>query len=100
MDYFRDISSIYGAWVGIVIGYFFGSRKVETLTEKIDSMFEEMDFTTKEIDEDYHELQETKNNIEDLYTKAKQELQYIVAKSPNLDKDLLERLKSEHDIIV
>ncbi|WP_148687524.1 hypothetical protein [Candidatus Nitrosocosmicus hydrocola] len=40
IEYFKDVSAIYGAWVGIAIGYFFGSRKVESLTEKIDDYME------------------------------------------------------------
>jgi IS1 family transposase len=101
MDYFKETAAVYGAWVGIVIGYFFGSRKVENLTNEVEELMKEIDITTDEYDEDYQELDDKKEKLEEQYAKSKFELQYIVGRySQHLDEDLLQRLKNDHGIII
>jgi hypothetical protein len=101
IEFFKDISAIYGAWVGIVIGYFFGSRKVETLIEQVDEFMDKLEITDEENDREYEELEKEKEEIENKYDKAKQQLQHIVSSNlQSINKDFLNILKEEHDIII
>jgi cobalamin biosynthesis protein CobD/CbiB len=101
IEFFKDISAIYGAWVGIVIGYFFGSRKVETLIEQVDEFMDKLEITDEENDREYEELKNEKEKIENKYDKAKQQLQHIVSKNLHtLNSNFLNTLKEEHDIII
>ncbi len=101
IEAFKDISAIWGVWVGIVIGYFFGSRKVETLTDKVDEFMNNMECSYDDYEKEYKELENDFNDVEKKYEKAKQELQHIVSSNiQNIDKDLLKKLKDEHDIII
>jgi hypothetical protein len=100
IEYFKDVSSIYGAWIGIVIGYFFGSRKVEVLTEKIDNYMEFAEMTDNDWEQSYNTLFNEKQEIEILYSSSVKSLQYIVAKNPEICPELKENLKTEHGIII
>ncbi len=113
IEIFKTVSSIWGAWVGAVIGYFFGSRPVEGLTRRVeealeskdsfrqqmDSLLREMDIiedkSEKEIDEIYDDF----DKLEEKYKKAISDIQFIVARHHTiLDKDYLETLKKEYGI--
>lgn len=101
LDSFKDVGAIYGAWLGIVIGYFFGSRKVEALTEKVDEFMDNMECSYDEYENEYNELEDDFNDIKNKYEKAKNELQHVISSnSQNMDKEFLKRLKDEHDIII
>ena len=45
---FKDVAGIWGVWVGSVIGYFFGSRQVEELSRRVDSVLGDMDMNEDE----------------------------------------------------
>jgi hypothetical protein len=101
IEHFKEASAVFGAWVGLVIGYFFGSRKVEELINKVDRYMEEADITAIEYEEELDELEEKNQGCNSSYNKAKSELQYIAGRyHQHLDKELLERLKNDHGIII
>lgn len=49
---FREVSLVFVGWVGSVIGYFFGSRQVDRLTEKIDGLVRISEERVKELEEE------------------------------------------------
>ena len=63
---FKDIASLWGAWIGAAIGYFFGSRPVDKLIEKIEDI-------TKLAEQYLRDLDITRNSLlfqQQQYTQA------------------------------
>jgi hypothetical protein len=106
-DLFRDISAIWGAWIGTAIGYFFGSRPVETLSKRIEQVLDDLDDSSERnetiIDAYESELEASRELItkyKEDFEDAKNTLQYITVKySQNFDTDLLTRLKNKYGVI-
>ena len=101
IDAFKDIASVWGVWVGTVLGYYFGSRPMEALTRRINAFMDTVDDSS----EDYErQLDEADKDIDDLqakYDNAVMDIQYIVLKYPSaLDKPLIERLKTDYEVLV
>ena len=99
-EQFKDIAAIWGVWVGSVIGYFFGSRPVDILSRRVSGLLNDLEISDEEREKDIKKSEETINKLKQSYDKAKMELQYIVKRyhSEINDTDLLNRLRTEHDI--
>ncbi|MGC2572385.1 MAG: hypothetical protein WA364_12820, partial [Candidatus Nitrosopolaris sp.] len=48
IEMFKDVSAIYAGWIGISIGYFFGSKQVDVLIQKIGDIIRISEDRTKE----------------------------------------------------
>ena len=70
IDIFKDVSAIYVGWIGISLGYFFGSKQVDVLIQKIGDIIrisedrtKELEFEKKKYEETNLELQREKNQL-------------------------------------
>ena len=99
-EQFKDIAAIWGVWVGSVIGYFFGSRPVDILSRRVSGLLNDLDISDEEREKDLKKSEETITKLKESYDKAKMEIQYIVGRYHNEinDADLLNRLRTEHNI--
>jgi hypothetical protein len=92
---FREVSLVYVGWVGAVIGYFFGSRQVDRLIEKIDGLVRIGEERLKELEEERRKVAIERLNVE----KSKTEMYEIVRqyeKSLETAKDTIEMLKRKY----
>ena len=71
IDIFKDVSAIYVGWIGISLGYFFGSKQVDVLIQKIGDIIrisedrtKELEFEKKKYEETNLEVQREKNQLE------------------------------------
>jgi hypothetical protein len=107
----KDLISIWTAWVGSVIGYFFGSRPVEALTDRVEKVLKDVDDGEdyyEEILDDYEEKLDVSESLIEEYKnkfdKSVSMIQYLLAKHggqlTNLDKGVSERLKNEYGVII
>jgi len=71
IETFKDVSAIYAGWIGISLGYFFGSKQVDVLIQKIgdiirisEDRIKELEFEKKKYEENNLELQREKNQLE------------------------------------
>lgn len=114
LETFKDVSAVWGAWVGSVIGYFFGSRQVDALIQKIDGIMRLSEQRVKELEESRRNYEKATEDIRYIYSTYDQELAKgkEIAKAYNkavdditlvvnnysqhLPQDLAERLKSEY----
>lgn len=115
-DLFKDIAALWGLWIGTALGYFFGSRPVDELIKKIDTINE---LTEKHLEnleasqKKYHQAAEDINTSKKMYEeyfkrlqqaaeshkKAVEEIKNIIINYGNtLPQELRERLKSEYGI--
>jgi hypothetical protein len=99
-DLLNDIAAIWGGWIGAAIGYFFGSRPVEALTNRVEGMMNEWEISDEESEEEINDLLDDMDDLEDKYNKAVKDIQFIAIKySERLDNDLLQRLKNDYEIL-
>lgn len=101
IEYFKDVSAVYGAWVGIAIGYFFGSRQVENLTQRIEDLMRNLGIANDDYEKALNDCEDTADTLQDKYEKAVDDLRYIMIKhGENLGRGLLERLMNDYNIKV
>lgn len=100
---FKEISSVWGVWVGSVLGYYFGSRPVDALSRRVQDVLGELDINRDEYEAELNEQDSLIDNLQDKYDSAVRDIQYIVIKYPSpltTDTALIERLKKEYGVIV
>lgn len=98
---FKDVSAIYGAWIGIAIGYFLGSRPVQLLTERIDELLNNIELSREEYETMLKECEKDADELEDDYDDIYDELQHIVVNyKQHLPQELLERLKKKYRVVI
>jgi cell shape-determining protein MreC len=78
---FKEVTAIYAGWVGSVIGYFFGSRQVDKLVDKIDGLTRLSETRLKELEDEKRKYREKRsqyeNAIEDISRRAEQQEELI-----------------------
>jgi hypothetical protein len=98
---FKDIAPVWGAWVGSVIGYFFGARQVEALTERVNAVLNDLTASYDSYEAELDDAEETAEELEDDYNAAVDDMQLLLTKyCQNLPTDLQERLKNAYGVIV
>jgi hypothetical protein len=101
LDAFKDIASVWGVWVGTVLGYYFGSRPTEALTRKIGQVLDMVNDSGQDYERQLDEADEDLEDLQTKYDNAVRDIQYIVLKYPSaLDKPLIERLKADYEVLV
>lgn len=99
IDAFKEIASVWGVWVGAVLGYYFGSRPMEALAKRVNSFMDTVDDSSEDYERQLDEADDTIDDLQAKYDKAIKDIQYIVLKYPTaLDKELTERLKTDYEV--
>ena len=92
---FREVSLVFVGWVGSVIGYFFGSRQVDRLTEKIDGLVRISEERVKELEEERKKVADERLIVEKSKTKM-YEIMRQYEKELESAKDTIEMLKRKY----
>ncbi len=95
IEIFKDVAAVYAGWVGGVIGYFFGSRQVDRMIEKIDGLVRISEQRVMELEEERRKVAIERLNVE----KSKTEMYEIVRqyeKGLETAKDTIEMLKRKY----
>jgi hypothetical protein len=101
IEMFKDIAAVWGAWVGSVIGYFFGARQVEGLTQRINEVLSDLRASVQSYDAELEDAIRDGDELHDDYESAVDDIQLLVTKyCQNLGQDMQERLKSDYGIII
>ena len=95
IEIFKDVSAVYVGWVGAVIGYFFGSRQVDRLIEKIDGLVSLSEQRVKELEEERRKVADERLIIEKSKTTIS-EMMRQYEKKLETAKDLIEMLKRKY----
>ena len=93
---FREVSLVFVGWVGSVIGYFFGSRQVDRLTEKIDGLVRISEERVKELEEERKKVADERLIVEKSKNKNVQEIMRQYEKELESAKDTIEMLKRKY----
>ena len=86
---------MYAGWVGAVIGYFFGSKQVDRMIEKVDGLVRISEQRLMELEEERRKVAIERLNVE----KSKTEMYEIVRqyeKGLETAKDTIEMLKRKY----
>lgn len=101
IEFFQEIAAVWGVWVGTVLGYYFGSRPVETLIRRVETLMDDYDDSSEDYERQLDEADTALNDLQAKYDKAVKDIQYIVLKYPKmLDNEVTERLKKEYEVLV
>lgn len=101
IDAFKEIASVWGVWVGTVLGYYFGSRPTEALTRRINTFMDMVDDSSEDYERQLDDADKDLDDLQEKYDNAVRDIQYIVVKySSALEKPLIERLKTDYEVLV
>lgn len=120
-DLASEVGTIWGAWIGGAIGYFFGSRPVDELIKRMDEIVkftkgllddkaeqlkikeEQLEKRTKEVEEYLKFMYKSEDELEDIsnlranYQKSIEDLKTIITNyKDKLPQDLIEKLKADY----
>ena len=102
----EKVGTLWGTWVGAVIGYFFGSRPVESLTKQNENLSRENESKKMELETEKtasvakdQELKSTREGIQPIITAAERSKQAISAAAQLLGqkKNIIEEAEGPDD---